>query len=208
MLKSFCSKGPHILFFAIAAISLGGLHSANATDIRYKESSCYKEFSKVYQDAVRGRLENLRFRQGLALETGIVLNSPSSDSWGEEEKSIVNAADLRPSYNPSAINNESSLNAFSYVHHKVLEEFPDISPYQTREYIRKGFEEGEFCSKFLFIKFRSSRRKVAKWIVGKIQDDMESSSVLPAEVSDTEINKDYFFTEETQDQDGSEARTH
>ncbi len=197
MMKGFCALGRHILF-AMTALVWASCPLVSANEGSYKESSCYQEFSKVYKNAISSRLENLRFRRGLALETGVLLNHSSSDDWGEEEKSIVNAADLRPSYNPSAINNESSLNAFSFVHHKVLEKFPDISPYQTREYIRKGFMENEFCSKFIIFKFRSSRRKVAKWIVKRIQDDMETSSVLQAGVSDSELNKEEFLPKDSQ----------
>lgn len=183
---------------AATALYFGLLMSANAQESGYKTSSCYQEFAKVYQDAVARRIDNLKFRRDLAFQTGIILNQSEPSDWGEEEKSIVNAADLTPSYNASKINNENSLNAFSYIHHEVLKDYPQMSPHQTRDYIRRGFEEGEFCSELLIFKFRSSRRKVARWIRKRVEDDLESSAISFAQVSDSELDKSEFLDESEQ----------
>lgn len=163
--------------------------AASAFGQDYRESSCYKEYAKVYENSVKRAMDSLRARQEIAFRTGIVLDSAPSDE-GKSEKSVLNAADLDMPYDESMIGRSMFLNDFHYIHREVLKEYPSTPVEQTRKFIRLGFETNAFCSKFLFFENRYDKKDVAEYVVDRMTEELESRAIADARVNDSEMDKD------------------
>lgn len=175
----------------------------------FEESACYKEYEKVYSDAVGSTMRAQRTRLNIYHEYGVVLAHQPSSNWGLEEKGLVNAAYLTPTYKPSDLKKVNTTNLFSFIHHKVLKKYPEADPYKTRDLIRRGFVTGEFCSKFLFFNVRKGRKGVANYVKNEYEMDLESGAIAPANVVDTEMSKSDnlpAFSSEVESQSGSTSQ--
>ena len=182
-----------ILLFSINLLAQTGevisrLDQSHADD--YEKSECYLEFVGVYNKAAKAASNELKFKQNVAIQYGIILNGSSSSSdWGKAEKSIVNAARYQSNSSSSYY-----LNDFHEIHTKASEKFPSITKDQTQLLIQKGFKSGKFCDSWFFSS-RYSKNQVARYVKKEFEKFLEEEQGREPAISGSEIPKEEFEDE-------------
>ena len=166
----------------------------------YKESECYAEFNEVYNRTVRSAVNELKFKQNIALTYGVTLSGSSSSSdFGKEERSIALAADYIQDGPPGYL----QLNNFHEIHTKAQDKHPEITREQTQMLIRKGFQSGQFCDGWFFSN-RYGTNAVARYVKKEFEKYLEeeqgrepaiSDSEIPKEESEEEMNRELQYDE-------------